>query len=256
MPTCLIADDEPLLRDSLEELLAELWPELAVVARARNGRAAIQQFEALAPDVCFLDVRMPGLSGIEAAKSMSGRAQLVFITAYDHYAVEAFTQGAIDYLVKPVQPDRLADTIRRLKSRLTTSPPTFQHSLLQSLTGQPTQSPPPSRLGWLRASSGNTIRLISMSSVDYLLAAEKYTNVGWRDDEGRSQVSVIRIPIKELIDRLDPEQFVQAHRAVIVALRAIRVIIKGDNETAQIHLVGRTEVLPVSRRYAHHFRQM
>ena len=95
-----------------------------------------------------------------------------------------------------------------------------------------------------------------MSSVDYLLAAEKYTNVGWRDDEGRSQVSVIRIPIKELIDRLDPEQFVQAHRAVIVALRAIRVIIKGDNETAQIHLVGRTEVLPVSRRYAHHFRQM
>ena len=256
MPTCLIADDEPLLRDELEGLLAELWPELEVVARARNGRDAIQQFETLAPDICFLDVRMPGLSGIEAAKSMSGLAQLIFVTAYDHYAVEAFTQRAIDYLVKPVSRERLGDTITRLKSRLMTSPPAFQSSLLQQLTGQEHVSPPPSRLGWLRASSGNTIRLISMNAVDYLLAAEKYTNVGWRDEEGRAQVSVIRIPIRELLDRLDPEQFVQSHRAVIVVLKAIRLILKGDNETAQIHLIGRDEVLPVSRRYSHHFRQM
>ena len=143
MPTCLIADDEPLLRDELEGLLAELWPELEVVARARNGRDAIQQFETLAPDICFLDVRMPGLSGIEAAKSMSGLAQLIFVTAYDHYAVEAFTQRAIDYLVKPVSRERLGDTITRLKSRLMTSPPAFQSSLLQQLTGQEHVSPPP-----------------------------------------------------------------------------------------------------------------
>lgn len=256
MPTCLIADDEPLLRESLEALLLELWPDLRVVARARNGRDAILQFEALAPDICFLDVRMPGLSGVEAAKTMSGRAQLIFVTAYDHYAVEAFTQGAIDYLVKPVLRERLSDTITRLKSRLTTSPPVFPDALLKQLTGQQNASPAPGRLNWLRASSGNTIRLINMNAVDYLLATDKYTSVGWRDEEGRAQISVIRIPIKDLVDRLDPEEFVQAHRAVIVALRAVRLIIKGDNETAQIHLTGRNEVLPVSRRYSHHFRQM
>lgn len=256
MPTCLIADDEPLLRQTLEELLADTWPELDVIARARNGREAIEQFEALAPDICFLDVRMPGLSGIEAAKAMSGRAQLVFVTAYDHYAVEAFTQGAIDYLVKPVARGRLCETVSRLKSRLLASPAVFPQELLQQLTGYMLRASVPSRLGWLRASSGNTVRLINIDAVDYLRADEKYTAVGWRDEAGKPQVSVIRIPIKDLVNRLDPEQFVQAHRSVIVALRAVRIILKGDNETAQIHLGGRNEVLPVSRRYAHHFRHM
>ncbi len=255
-PTCLIADDEPLLRRELEEQLLKEWPELEVVARARNGREAMEQFEALAPEVCFLDVRMPGMSGVEAARRMSGRAQLVFVTAYDHYAVEAFSHGAIDYLVKPVASERLAETVTRLKARLHSAPPAFPEELLLQLAAHLQGRSPPARLNWLRASAGNSVRLIPLDAVDFLRSDEKYTRIGWRDDSGSPQEAVIRIPIKDLLPQLDPERFVQSHRSTVVALHAIRVVVKGDNETATIHLIGRDEVLPVSRKYAHHFRQM
>ena len=123
VPTALIADDEPLLREALARQLARAWPELNVVAQVRNGREAVQQFEALKPDVCFLDVHMPGMSGVEAAHQIGRRAHLVFVTAYDHYAVQAFAQGALDYLVKPVEPSRLAETVARLQERLRAAEP-------------------------------------------------------------------------------------------------------------------------------------
>jgi len=255
-PSCLIADDEPLLRDELEGMLREAWPVLRVTARARNGREAVALFEQTAPDICFLDVRMPGLSGVEAARRMSGRAQLVFVTAFDHYAVEAFNQGVVDYLVKPVSRDRLAATVARLKNRLNCAPPTLPDALLRQLAAQllPTSAPP--RLMWLRASAGSTVRLIAVDAVDFFRSDEKYTLVGWRDEAGAPQEAVIRIPIKDLLPQLDPDRFVQSHRSVLVAMAAIRMVVKADNETALIHLRGRSEILPVSRRYAHHFRQM
>ncbi len=255
-PTALIADDEPLLRQDLANRLREIWPELEIVAEARNGREAIEQFEALRPDVCFLDVRMPGLSGVDAARQIGGRAHVVFVTAYEHYAVEAFAQGAIDYLVKPVEQDRLAETVRRLQSRVAAAPTAPSEALLRQLASYLQPGPAKAPLRWLRASAGDRLRVIAVDSVDFLRADEKYTCIGWRDESGAPAEAVIRTPLKDLLDQLDPEHFVQSHRSVVVALRAIRHLTKGDNETASIHLIGRSEVLPVSRKHMHHFRQM
>ncbi len=259
-PTALIADDEPLLRDALARQLLLVWPELDVVAHARNGREAIEQFEVLRPDVCFLDVHMPGLSGIEAAHQIGRRAHLVFVTAYDHYAVQAFAQGALDYVVKPVEQARLIETVARLKERLQAAQPALNtEALLQQLSAQIAQlqsGAAPGRLRWIRAQDGQTLRLIPVANVDYLRADTKYTRVAWRDDAGRPGEALVRIALKELLAQLDPAQFAQVHRSVVVNLRAISHISRGDNETADIHLKGRKEVLPVSRSYLHLFRQM
>ena len=259
-PTALIADDEPLLREALARQLAQAWPELEVVARARNGREAIKQFDALRPDVCFLDVHMPGLSGVEVAHHIGRRAHLVFVTAYDHYAVGAFTQGALDYLVKPVEPARLAETVGRLQERLRAAEPALNtEALLQQLAGQIAglqSDTAPGRLRWIRAQDGQTLRLIPVDDVDYLRADTKYTRVAWHDDAGRPGEALVRITLKELLAQLDPAQFAQVHRSVVVNLRAISHVSRGQNETADIHLKGRKEVLPVSRSYLHLFRQM
>jgi len=259
-PTALIADDEPLLREALTRQLALAWPELDVVAQARNGREAIKQFEALQPDVCFLDVHMPGLSGVEAAHHIGRRAHLVFVTAYDHYAVQAFAQGALDYLVKPVEQARLAEAVARLKERLQAAQPALNsEALLQQLAAQIAQlqtGAAPGRLRWIRAQDGQTLRLIPVDEVDYLRADTKYTRVAWRDDAGRPGEALVRTALKELLAQLDPAQFAQVHRSVVVNLRAISHVSRGDNETADIHLKGRKEVLPVSRSYLHLFRQM
>ena len=259
-PTALIADDEPLLREALTRQLALAWPELDVVAQARNGREAIKQFEALQPDVCFLDVHMPGLSGVEAAHHIGRRAHLVFVTAYDHYAVQAFAQGALDYLVKPVEQARLAEAVARLKERLQAAQPALNsEALLQQLAAQIAQlqtGAAPGRLRWIRAQDGQTLRLIPVDDVDYLRADTKYTRVAWRDDAGRPGEALVRTALKELLAQLDPAQFAQVHRSVVVNLRAISHVSRGDNETADIHLKGRKEVLPVSRSYLHLFRQM
>ena len=259
-PTALIADDEPLLRASLARQLAEVWPELTVVAQARNGREAIKQFEAKRPDVCFLDVRMPGLTGVEAAHHIGGRAHLVFVTAYDEYAVKAFAAGVLDYLVKPVEKERLAETVARLKDRLQAAQPAPNtEALIAQLAAQLAQRPSGAAgapLRWIRAQVGQTLRLIPVDEVDYLRSDAKYTLVAWRGDAGRPGEALVRVPLKELVVQLDGEQFAQVHRSVVVNLRAVSHITRGDNETADIHLKGRKEVLPVSRSYMHLFRQM
>jgi DNA-binding LytR/AlgR family response regulator len=256
-PTALIADDEPLLREALERMLLQIWPELKIVAQARNGREAIDQFEAHHPDICFLDVQMPGKTGVEAAQHIGRRAHLVFVTAYDQYAVQAFAHGVLDYLVKPVEPARLTETVARLQERLRAAQPAMNtEALLQQLAASLDRTQQATTLRWLRASVGQTVRLIAVDDIDYLRSEEKYTQVAWRDDAGEPREAVIRTPLKELIMQLDSTQFAQVHRSVVVNLRAISHVTRGANETADIHLKGRDEVLPVSRSYLHLFRQM
>ena len=256
-PTALIADDEPLLREALERQLAQAWPELEVVAQARNGREAIKLFEARRPDVCFLDVHMPGVSGVEAAHHIGRRAHLVFVTAYDKYAVQAFAEGVLDYLVKPVETARLAETVARLKQRMLASQPASNtEALLHQLAAQLQRGSAPAPLRWLRAQVGQTLRLIPTEDIDYLRSDTKYTLVSWRGEAGAPSEALVRIALKELVEQLDPEHFAQVHRSVVVNLRAISHVTRGDNETASIHLKGRREILPVSRSYLHLFRQM
>jgi DNA-binding LytR/AlgR family response regulator len=256
-PTALIADDEPLLRDALTRQLAQIWPELDVVAQARNGRETIKLFEARKPDVCFLDVHMPGVSGVEAAHHIGRRAHLVFVTAYDHYAVQAFAEGVLDYLVKPVEPARLADTVMRLKDRLRGSEPALNtEALLQQLAAQLQRGAAASPLRWIRAQVGQTLRLIAVDDIDYLRSDAKYTLIAWRGDAGQPGEALISTALKELIGQLDPMHFAQVHRSVVVNLRSISHVTRSDNDTAGIHLKGRKEVLPVSRGYLHLFRQM
>jgi len=261
--TALIADDEPLLRDALRRQLANVWPELEIVAEARNGREAMRLFDERHPDICFLDVHMPGLSGVDAANHIGRRAHLVFVTAYDHYAVQAFAQGALDYLLKPVEQARLAETVSRLKERLQSSRPAINtEQLLEQLSAQLATlqggghgKGKAAPLRWIRAQAGKTVRLIAVDDVDYLRSDAKYTLVAWRDG-GKPAEAVVRMPLKDLVEQLDAEQFAQVHRSVVVNLRAISRVRRHDNETAEIHLKGRDEVLPVSRNYLHLFRQM
>jgi DNA-binding LytR/AlgR family response regulator len=256
-PTALIADDEPLLRESLARQLGEAWPEVEVVAQARNGREAVKLFEEHRPDVCFLDVHMPGMSGIEAARQIGRRAHLVFVTAYHEYAVEAFAHGVLDYLVKPVEPARLAETVARLEERLAAALPAANtEELLQQLAAKLESRKAPERLRWVRAQVGPVVRLIEVDQIDYLRSDRKYTLVAWRADGDSSAQSLVRTPLKELVAQLDPEEFVRVHRAVVVNLRSVSHVRRLDNETAEIHLKGRAEVLPLSRGYLHLFRQM
>ena len=257
-PTALIADDEPLLRTSLARMLAAAWPDLEVVAQARNGREAVELFEAQKPDICFLDVHMPGMSGVEAARMIGRRAHLVFVTAYDQYAVQAFDEGALDYLVKPLEPERLADTVGRIQERLRAAQPVSNtDALLEQLVSRlDKEAAAPVPLRWIHASVGQALRLIPVDEIDFLRSDEKYTLVAWRGDAGKPSEALIRTPLRELSEQLDPTRFVQVHRSVVVNLRAISHVTRGENETAQIHLKGRDEVLPVSRSYLHLFRQM
>lgn len=258
-PTALIAEDEPLLRDALAAMLRVVWPELQVVALARNGREAVKLFEEHRPDVCFLDVHMPGLSGVEAATRIGRRAHLVFVTAYDRYAVAAFSQGALDYLLKPVDAARLGETARRLKERLQASTPAVNtEQLLHQLTEQLAQmqrSGSRQSLRWIKAQTGSTVRLIALDDVDYFRSDAKYTLVAWRDG-GKPAEAVVRTPLKELVNQIDPQRFAQVHRSVVVNLHAIRLVKRHDNETGEIFLKGRDDVLPVSRNFLHLFRQM
>lgn len=256
-PTALIADDEPLLRDALERMLAQAWPELHVVAQARNGREAIDKFESLLPAICFLDVHMPGITGIEVAQHIGRRAHLVFVTAFDQYAVQAFSQGVLDYLVKPVEPRRLADTVARLQERLRASQPALNtEELLEQLAARLRPATSSAPLRWVRASIGQTVRLIPVEDIDFLRSEEKYTVVAWRDEAKQPREAVIRTPLKEIIAQLDSSRFAQVHRSVVVNLNAVDHVTRGANETAELHLKGRNEVLPVSRSYLHLFRQM
>jgi DNA-binding LytR/AlgR family response regulator len=254
-PSAIIADDEPLLRDALSRLLATAWPELLIVAYARNGREAIEFFDLHKPDICFLDVQMPGKTGVEAAQHIGRRSHVVFVTAFDQYAVQAFAQGALDYLVKPVEAPRLEETVARLKERLAASQPALDTEALLQQLAQTLRAPAPQGLRWVRASLGSVIRLIDVNDIDFLRSDEKYTVVAWRDDAGAPQEALVRTALKDLIPQLDATQFSQVHRSVVVNLRAISHVTRGENETADIHLKGRQETLPVSRTYLHLFKQ-
>ena len=257
MSTAIIADDEPLLRQSLARMLGEAWPELEIVGQARNGREAVEMFESMKPDICFLDVHMPGISGVEAARLIGRRAHLVFVTAYDQYAVEAFAHNALDYLVKPLEAARLADTVTRLQERLSRAEPDANtEALIEKLAAHlEKKTDGPAALRWIHVSVGQSLRLVNVEEIDFLRSEDKYTLIAWRGD-GRASEGLIRTPLKELVEKLDPEQFAQVHRSVVVNLRAVSHVTRGENETANIHLKGREEVLPVSRSYLHRFRQM
>jgi DNA-binding LytR/AlgR family response regulator len=255
----LIADDEPLLRERLAQHLSALWPGLQIVGQARNGREALDLFDQHQPQVVFLDVHMPGLSGIDAARGIAGRAEIVFVTAYEQYAVQAFEQGALDYLVKPFDEARLAQTVQRLQRRLAATTPTATapvaiDALLDRLADdlrRRAPQPASTHLQWIKASVGPALRLIPVAEVAYLRSDEKYTLVAWDGGE-----ALIRKTIRELADELDPAVFVQIHRSTIVNLNHVAQVLRGANETADVQLRGRKEVLPVSRSYLHFFRQM
>lgn len=264
-PAALLADDEPLLRERLTGHLALLWPSLRIVGQARHGREALALYEAETPETAFLDVHMPGLDGIEAARAIAaaaaadGRAvHIVFVTAFEHYAVQAFEQGAVDYLVKPFDEPHLAATVRRLQERLVAAPgPAADAASLESLLDRladrlrgPT-APVRPRLQWIRASVGPAVRLIPVEEVVYFKSDEKYTLVAWTGGK-----ALIRKSLRELQGELDPDRFAQIHRAFVVALPFVVQVMRGDNETAELHLRGRPEVLPVSRSYTSRFRQM
>jgi DNA-binding LytR/AlgR family response regulator len=253
--TALIADDEPLLRDRLAGCLGRLWPELEIVAQARNGREAVELFDEHQPQIAFLDVHMPGLNGIEAARCIGERAELVFVTAYEQYAVEAFRQGAIDYVVKPIDEERLAETVRRLRAKMPRAADPIADGMdaaLDKLAAQIRQRmAPPARLQWIKASVGTSVRLIPVEQVIYLKSDTKYTLVVWEGGE-----ALIRKTIREMADELDPDVFAQIHRSAIVNLNHVRQFTHGPNDAGEVMLKGRGDSLPVSRSFVHLFRQM
>ncbi len=254
--TALVADDEPLLRERLVALLAQLWPELQLVATARNGREAVELFDQHAPQIAFLDVHMPGMNGIEAARCIGQRAQIVFVTAHEQYAVEAFRQGAVDYIVKPLDEERLQETVRRLRQRqesvAASGPAGLSPEVLDQLSAHMrAQIAPVRHLQWIKASVGSTVRLIPVEQIRYVKSDTKYTLVVWEGGE-----ALIRKTIRELADELDPSQFLQIHRSAIVNLHQVQQFSHGSHDGGEVQMKGSGECLPVSRSFVHLFRQM
>jgi len=245
-PTALIAEDEPMLRAQLRARLTQVWPELAIVAEAENGEQALVLQRELKPDIAFLDIRMPVKSGLEVAEELDGTCHVVFVTAYDEYAVTAFEQGAVDYLLKPVTPERMVKVIERLKQRLD-RPPTDLATVIAQLDARASGGP----LKWIKASLGASMRLIPVDEVVYFHAEDKYTKVMTQDGE-----ALIRKTIKELFDELDSELFWQIHRGTIVNLRAIARVDRDYRDQPLIILKQRPEKLTVSRTFAHLFKAM
>jgi DNA-binding LytR/AlgR family response regulator len=247
-PTCLIAEDEHVLRAELREALAVLWPDLRIVAECPDGPEAARAFAQHAPDVLFLDIQMPGMSGLEVAALASRRCHVVFVTAYDRYAVAAFEHGAVDYVLKPFALARMADTVVRLKERLRAQPADLD-GLLDELARKGGQREGPLR--WIRASAGADVSLLTVDEVLYFQADSKYTLVV---TPGRE--AVIRMTIQELAQRLDPDAFWQIHRATIVNLGAISAVHRQANGTLEVELRQYPQRLVVSTTFAHRFKQM
>ena len=256
MPKCIIAEDEELLRQSLLALLREVWPQLEIVAECEDGGTALDAIAEHKPEIAFLDIRMPGLSGLEvaaAAAEVSPATQVVFVTAYNQYAIDAFDKGAVDYLLKPIARERLAATVRRLQTRAATgqySADALATLLKQLGTSLPsaTKEPP---LAWITASSGKETRLILVDDVAYFQADNKYTVVMTAQGE-----ALLRKPIRELLDLLDPTVFKQIHRSTIVNLKAIATIVRDDMGRGTVKLKTRPETLTVSQSFMPLFRSM
>lgn len=237
------------MREQVRIRLARTWPDLEIVAEAENGFQALELFEAHTPDLAFLDIRMPGMSGLEVARELAGRCHVVFVTAYDQHAIEAFEHGAIDYLLKPVEEERLAVTVGRLKDRLK-SPPAQIDELLTGLS-QRLRGEGPTYLRWIKAQVGANLRLIPTDEIVYFHAEDKYTRVFTATAE-----ALIKKPIKELIDELDPHKFWQIHRATIVNASEIAAVTRDARERLMVSLKHRPDKLEVSRSYTHLFKQM
>lgn len=247
MPTALIADDEPHLAAHLQRLLATLWPALEVVHVAAHGLEAAERLEALRPDVAFLDIRMPGLTGLEVAQGLQAPTRIVFVTAYDEFAVQAFEQEAIDYVLKPVKAERLALTIERLQRATMPADERLADALRRLLPS----APPAPRLRYVRASQGDVVHQVPVESVLYFRADDKYTVVRTAQAE-----HLIRTPIAELAAQLDPEQFWQVHRSTIIHLRHMAGTRRDALSRLFVRLRGCPEELPVSRAYVHRFKAM
>ena len=247
-PRAVLAEDESLLREQLRELLAAAWPELSIVALAEDGRQAMHALEEHRPDVLFLDIEMPGLTGLEVAAQASRRCHVVFVTAYDKYALAAFEQGAVDYVLKPFSQDRLADTVARLKERLHTAPADLGE-LLAVLSQRDRGAH--NWLRWIRASVGADVSLVTVDEVIFFQADNKYTMVVTADSE-----FVIRKSIAELAQELDPEVFWQIHRGTIVNLNEIAAARRRLNGSLELRLKRHPRNLVVSTTYAHLFKQM
>lgn len=261
----VLADDERLMREQMRARLAEAWPELQIVAEAKNGLEAVQAVREQRPDIVFLDIRMPGLSGVDAARQIAQLEldddallpEIVFVTAYDQYAVEAFEHGAADYVLKPAERERLALTVQRLKQRLATrgtpeaSPGAPIQQLLHRLSAQLNPGGAPRYLEWIQASVGASIQMIAVADVLFFISDEKYTRVQTAQLE-----ALIRKPIKELVDELDPQLFWQIHRSTLVNVKAVAGVTRDFRGRQIVSVKGHPEKLEVSRGYTGLFKAM
>ena len=238
-PRALVAEDEVPQRRRLCELLEELWPELEVVAECGDGLAALEALTSQQPEVAFLDIRMPGLTGLEVARAADA-THVVFTTAYESHALDAFDQAAVDYLLKPIRRERLAQSIARLKQRLVAAPADLKRSFGIN-----------AGMRWITGSAGNVTRVLGINEVMFFAAQDKYVRVVTADDEVQ-----IRTPLRELLGALDPEAFWQIHRSVIVRAGAIHRIETGDDGRMKLTVKGRTEELPVSQAFQFRFKPM
>jgi DNA-binding LytR/AlgR family response regulator len=253
--TAIIADDERLMRELLRSRLGKTWAELNIVAEAKNGQEAVDLVKQHEPDFVFLDIRMPGMTGIEAAREIVDaevKTQVVFVTAYDEYAVQAFEQGAVDYVLKPAEEERLSVTVERLKGKLK-SPPTdvTELSAILAKLSRGNAAPAASYLRFIQANIGQTLRMIDVDEVIFFQSDEKYTRVQLREGE-----ALIRKPIKELIDELDPNAFWQIHRSTLVAAKEIGTVSRDFRGRLIIALKNHSQKLEVSRSYTHLFKGM
>ena len=251
-PTAVVADDERLMRDQLVTALNDAWPELAIVGQASNGREAIAMVRSLDADIVFLDIRMPELDGIQAAQALAGATHVVFVTAHDQFAIDAFQQGAVDYLLKPVEPERVALTCQRLRERLQHKPDPMNDLLAQlSQRLGSGRVKPREYIRWVQASVGANLRVIPTTDILFFRAEDKYVRV-----QTKSFEALIRKPIKELIDELDPDEFWQIHRATVVRVDAVEQVSRNFRGHQVVHVKGSTEKLEVSRTFNNLFKQM
>jgi DNA-binding LytR/AlgR family response regulator len=261
--TALIAEDEPLLAASLRKVLQQIWPELQIVACVTHGAAALEQSLTLRPDILFLDIRMPGMSGLEVAESLAEDWSegpwplIVFVTAYDQYALRAFEHAAVDYVLKPVEVERVRVTCGRLQAALsarnnthTTELPAELIAALTALRGAATGTAEP-RLRMLQASLGNTIHMVPVSDVLFFEAADKYVKVVTAAKE-----YLIRMPLRQLLPQLDPDEFWQVHRSTVVRVDAIATAVRDDTGKVELTLRGHSAKLVASRLYTHLFKAM
>jgi DNA-binding LytR/AlgR family response regulator len=255
MPTAIIADDERLMRDQLRMRLNEVWPELDIVGEAKNGDEAIALVAQLKPDLTFLDIRMPGKTGMEAARQIGAQSNIVFVTAYDQYAVEAFERGAVDYVLKPPEQERLQITVDRLKERLARpkDAAVVNDSVTQMLSqlAEKMAAPKPAYLQWIQASIGQDLRMIPVEDILFFRSDEKYTCVQTERFE-----ALIRKPVRDLAEELDPALFWQIHRATLVNVNAIEGVTRDIRGRHLVLIKGKPDKLEVSRSFLHLFKQM